>query len=383
MKLTKCLITTLTMLSLSVPTLYAEDTAKKITKPKIEVCFVLDTTGSMGGLIQGAKEKIWSIANEIVDADPTPELKIGLVGYRDRGDQYITKQFPLTDDIDAIYGDLLGFRAGGGGDGPESVNQALHEAVTDMKWSKSKEVLKIIFLVGDAPPHMDYQDDVKYPEVCQLAMKNDLIINTIQCGNNRSATGIWQEIASKSEGDYAAILQSGGTIAISTPFDDEIAALNSRLNNTVLAYGSDEARASVRMKVSNNSVASAETVASRAGYLSKQKMAGAEFAKQVSGDNDLIALLAENKISKDKIEVEKLPEKAKEMSVEERNAWIDTQLEERKQAQTNLTELLKKRDAFVRVEKDKLAKAGKGDGFDEQVSKSLRAQAAKKGIFYK
>ncbi|MDF1751367.1 MAG: VWA domain-containing protein [Verrucomicrobiales bacterium] len=383
MKLTKCLITTLTMLSLSVPTLYAEDTAKKITKPKIEVCFVLDTTGSMGGLIQGAKEKIWSIANEIVDADPTPELKIGLVGYRDRGDQYITKQFPLTDDIDAIYGDLLGFRAGGGGDGPESVNQALHEAVTDMKWSKSKEVLKIIFLVGDAPPHMDYQDDVKYPEVCQLAMKNDLIINTIQCGNNRSATGIWQEIASKSEGDYAAILQSGGTIAISTPFDDEIAALNSRLNHTVLAYGSEEARASVRMKVSNNSVASAETVASRAGYLSKQKMAGAAFAKQVSGDNDLIALLAENKISKDNIEVEKLPEKAKEMSVEERNAWIDTQLEERKQAQTNLTELLKKRDAFVKVEKDKLAKAGKGDGFDEQVSKSLRAQAAKKGIFYK
>jgi hypothetical protein len=33
----------------------------------IEVAFVLDTTGSMGDLIAGAKQKIWSIANTIVD----------------------------------------------------------------------------------------------------------------------------------------------------------------------------------------------------------------------------------------------------------------------------------------------------------------------------
>ena len=47
-------------------------------KPRIEVCFVLDTTGSMGGLIEGAKQKIWSIANEMISAKPTPELKLGL-----------------------------------------------------------------------------------------------------------------------------------------------------------------------------------------------------------------------------------------------------------------------------------------------------------------
>ena len=33
-----------------------------IAKPVVEVAFVLDTTGSMGGLIEGAKRKIWSIA---------------------------------------------------------------------------------------------------------------------------------------------------------------------------------------------------------------------------------------------------------------------------------------------------------------------------------
>ena len=74
------------------------------TKPRIEVCFVLDTTGSMGGLIEGAKQKIWSIANEMISAKPTPELKLGLIGYRDRGDEYVVKSFQLTDDIDSIYG---------------------------------------------------------------------------------------------------------------------------------------------------------------------------------------------------------------------------------------------------------------------------------------
>src|SRR5439155_9498717 len=42
-------------------------------KPRIEVCFVLDTTGSMTGLIEGAKQKIWSIANEMTGARPTPD----------------------------------------------------------------------------------------------------------------------------------------------------------------------------------------------------------------------------------------------------------------------------------------------------------------------
>ncbi|PYJ00631.1 MAG: hypothetical protein DMF00_07325, partial [Verrucomicrobia bacterium] len=80
--------------------LFAATAPARQTKPRIEVCFVLDTTGSMGGLIEGAKQKIWSIANEMISAQPTPELKLGLIGYRDRGDEYVVKSFSLTDDID-------------------------------------------------------------------------------------------------------------------------------------------------------------------------------------------------------------------------------------------------------------------------------------------
>src|SRR5882762_474002 len=199
------------------------------SKPRIEVCFVLDTTGSMGGLIEGAKQKIWSIANEMISAQPTPELKLGLIGYRDRGDEYVVKSFGLTDDIDAIYGHLREFQAGGGGDAPESVNEALAEAIHKMPWSQDRKVLKIIFLVGDAPPHLDYADGPKYPELCRIAAKKDLIINTVQCGNIAETTPIWKEIAKLSEGSYAAIAQSGGVAVIATPMDKELSRLNERI----------------------------------------------------------------------------------------------------------------------------------------------------------
>ena len=99
-------------------------------------------------------------------------------------------------DIDAIHAQLMEFTANGGGDGPESVNQALHEAVTNIAWSDDRAVLKIVFLVGDAPPHMDYEQDVRYPEVCQAAMKRDLVINAVQCGQEdetakRASTSRW------------------------------------------------------------------------------------------------------------------------------------------------------------------------------------------------
>ena len=91
----KTILTALSLAIMLAPA-FAEDKkeakqAAKKQKPMIEVCFVLDTTGSMGGLIAGAKDKIWSMANEMISANPTPEIRIGLIGYRDKTDAYVTK----------------------------------------------------------------------------------------------------------------------------------------------------------------------------------------------------------------------------------------------------------------------------------------------------
>ncbi len=352
--------------------------AAKKEKEKIEVCFVLDTTGSMGGLIEGAKQKIWSIANEILASKPTPDLRIGLIGYRDRKDAYVTKTYDLSEDIDDIYAKLMKFQAQGGGDTPESVNQAIHEAVTKMKWDKNRKVLKMVFLVGDAPPHMDYQDDVKYPAVCEKAAKNDIIINTMQCGNMASATPIWKEIAKLAEGDYVAIAQSGGVAAISTPVDAKIAEINRELGGTVVAYGDHGLRSRVAGKVELAEAAEVEVAADRLSVLSFKSAASEPTAggapaslSVIDGDGDLVKGLADGRLDYDELEESKLSEEVKKMTPEKREAYLKEQVAKRAKLQKKLGELLVQRRDFVTKEKARLAEEGKGDGFDEKVSEII------------
>src|ERR1700738_115119 len=127
-----------------------------VARPTVEVAFVLDTTGSMGGLIEGAKRKIWSIATAIVDSNPDADIRMGLVAYRDIVDEYVTKKFELTTDIQALYANLLELKARGGGDWPESVNEALDVAINKLQWTQGGDTRRIVFLCGEAPRNMDY-----------------------------------------------------------------------------------------------------------------------------------------------------------------------------------------------------------------------------------
>ncbi len=357
--------------------LLAKETTPEIkpTKPRIEVCFVLDTTGSMSGLIEGAKQKIWSIANEMISAKPTPELKIGLIGYRDRGDEYVVKSFKLTDDIDSIYAHLRAFEAGGGGDTPESVNEALAEAIDKMPWSQDRKVLKIVFLVGDAPPHMDYADGPKYPDLCRAAAKKDLIINTVQCGGMAETTPIWQEIAKMSEGSYVAIAQSGNMAVVSTPMDDDLAKLNKRMGGTLIPYGDAEVRREVGAKQAFAESAPAAAAADRLSY-------NAHTKKSVQGAGELLDALAHNELKLESIDKKNLPAEFQKLSREEIEARIAKTQEERAAVQKEIDEVSKKRDAYIQAENKRLAAEGKGDSFDEKIAETIRKQAEEKGITY-
>jgi Mg-chelatase subunit ChlD len=345
------------------------------SKPRIEVCFVLDTTGSMGGLIEGAKQKIWSIANEMISAQPTPELKLGLIGYRDRGDDYILKSFGLTDDIDAIYGHLREFQAGGGGDAPESVNEALAEAIHKMPWSSDKKVLKIIFLVGDAPPHMDYPNGPKYPDLCREAAKKDLIINTIQCGEMAETKPIWQEIAKLSEGSYVGISQSGNVAVISTPMDKELSRLNEKIGATLIPYGDSTLQAEVHAKYAAAKSAPVAAMADRLTYNSKT-------GRAMQGHGELLDALNENKLKIDEIDQKQLPAELQKLDRNELQKRIAKARDERADLQKQIVEVSKKREAYMQSENKRLAAEGKGDAFDQKVTETLHAQAAKKGISY-
>ena len=354
---------------------FATTAPTRESKPRIEVCFVLDTTGSMGGLIEGAKQKIWSIANEMISAHPTPELKLGLIGYRDRGDDYVVKSFGLTDDIDAIYGHLREFEAGGGGDEPESVNEALDEAIHKMPWSSDKKVLKIIFLVGDAPPHMDYPNGPKYPDLCREAAKKDLIINTIQCGQMAETKPIWQEIAKLAEGSYVGISQSGNVAVISTPMDKELGRLNEQIGATLIPYGDSKQQAEVHAKYAAAKSAPVSAMADRLTYNSKT-------GRAMQGSGELVDALNENKLKLKDVDQKQLPTELQKLDRDELEKRIAKTRDERADLQKQIVELSKKREAYIQSENKRLASEGKGDAFDQKVTETLHAQAAKKGISY-
>lgn len=357
----------------------ASQVVKEKSAPKrIEVCFVLDTTGSMGGLIEAAKQKIWSISNEIVKAKPTPELKIGLVAYRDRGDEYITKPYSLTDDIDSVYGHLMEFRADGGGDTPESVNEALAVAVHQMSWSKDPSVLKIIFLVGDAPPHMDYPHDVLYLATCQEAVKKDIIINTVECGNAEDTAAEWKKIAGLAEGQFVAIGQTGDVAVISTPMDKQLADLNIEIGKTLVPYGKVAEQDEVMAKQARSESSFATVGAAPAA--SDRLLYNINTNKAVQGSNELVADYQSDATILGKIKPTDLPASLQNQSSEKVEAYLKQKQAERTELQKKIGEISRQREQYLADERKKAA--GSKDSFDAEVAKILRDEAAKKGITY-
>src|SRR5512145_1096463 len=149
--------------------------------PRLDVLFLLDATGSMGDEIAQIQSTIVSIAERVDRIEPRPALRFGLVAYRDRGDEYVTRSYDFTSDVASFRQQLLGVRADGGGDGPESVNEALHVAIQQAKWAD--DAVRLTFLVADAPPHLDYPQDFDYIREASAAVAKGVKIYTIAASN--------------------------------------------------------------------------------------------------------------------------------------------------------------------------------------------------------
>jgi len=341
-------------------------------KPVVEVAFVLDTTGSMGALIEGAKRKIWSIATAIVDANPDAEVRMGLVAYRDIGDDYVTKTFPLTKDIQDIYANLLELKARGGGDWPESVNEALYVGVTKLDWTQGPEICRIMFLVGDAPPHMDYVQDVKYQEVMRMARERDIVVNSVQAGGARDTERVWREIAQLGQGRYIPIPQDGGhLVVIETPYDTEIIELQNHINGTVIPYGPRQQRGDVEKKTRQVAAAPASAGADMAGYMSRN--AARTSGEAITGAGDLVADVKAGRQKLAGLKDDDLPDNVRKLGAVERQQFIDNKIAERKALNERMAALVKQRDSYV-LEQAKKSPTRTADSFDRAVAETLRAQ---------
>ena len=348
----------------------------------LEMVFVLDTTGSMSGLLEGAKQRIWGIVNEVMQSSSKPAVRIGLVAYRDRGDAYVTQVLPLTNDLDKVYSILMDYEAGGGGDEPENVRRALLDGVRRAGWAKdSSRVSQILFLVGDAPPHDDYRDEPDTTATAAEAVQKGLIVNTIQCGETPRTKQVWQMIARRGQGQYFSIAQDGGVQAIATPYDEELGELASRLGKTFLAYGGGAGSAG-----ETHRTAAATRVMSLESKIdtSAAPMAKAERAlnKAINAEayvGDLLQNLENGSAKLDSIKEEDLPSDLQSLAPEARKQEVEKRLAERRAVRAQIVSLAKQRDEFIAAERRK-QNGGKETGFDAAVATALKEQLSRKGI---
>jgi len=363
--------------SIKEPELVFSPTKTEKNIKNIEMVFVLDTTGSMGGLIEGAKTKIWRIVNTVMQSTEKVNFKMGLVAYRDKGDSYITEVTPLSDDLDRVYGKLMAYRVDGGGDEPEDVRSAMRDALNKVGWSDAapcnhlhvipptcSKTTQILFLVGDAPPHDDYQQINSAQETAQTAWARGIRVNTIQVGNISATTKIWQEIAKSGGGEYFAIAQNGGVKAIATPYDKELSDLGDKVNSDALYYGqkNDQLKLQEEGKQFGSSLAGASTVA-RA-----DRAANKSINYRAYNSRDLIQAIENQEINLSTIKKDELPEIMQNNTLSENKKYIDERILKRKVLREKIAELSKKRDLFLK-ENEKNT-----DGFDAVVFKALEKQ---------
>ncbi len=189
-------------------------------QPQLDVLFLLDATGSMGDEINSIQQTLLSIAERIDQIEPRPALRFGLVAYRDYGDEYVTRTYDFTGDVTTFRQLLMSVSANGGGDTPEALNEALHEAVQGVNWAD--DAVRLTFLVADAPPHTFMQEPYDYIQELRVAVAKGVKIYPIAASNSdEQAEFVFRQLAQQTLGHFIFLTYQQGQNA-GTPGDTTV-----------------------------------------------------------------------------------------------------------------------------------------------------------------
>jgi hypothetical protein len=341
----------------------------------IDIVICLDTSNSMDGLIGSAKQKIWDIVNALATAKPKPYLRVALYAYGSPtfGSQtgFVHKEVDLSDDLDKVFAALTALRTNGG---DEYCARVISAAADEQPWDDDKKALKIIVVAGNEPATQDRKLNVF--DTASSAIRRGIIINTIYCGSPSSSEAEdWRKIASTADGQFAAIDQERGMVAVSTPFDRKLAELNSSINSTYVAYGKEGAYGQQKQAAADSlsALLGASNVASRAVAKS-----GGQYRNY---SWDLVDASSEKGFSLSKMKNEELPAEMQKLSSTEQQAYLDKKVKERADIQKQIADLNVQRAKFIQ---DELKKTGKpvDKAFDTAMLHALRQQAQRNGFTF-
>jgi hypothetical protein len=348
----------------------------KRTGPTVQIGILLDTSGSMSGLINQAKDQLWKIVNEVAKANKHNKevtIQVGLFEYGKqsiaRYEGYLQMLSPLTSDLDKVSEEL--FKLGTNG-GEEYAGKVILESVNRFAWSTHKDDMKLLIIAGN---ESFAQGSVPYRKAIQKAKNNGIIVNTIFCGNeNRGRTLGWKEGAQLGEGKYFNINHNDRRVYVATPYDDEIIILGKKLNSTYVNYGVKSKR---RAKMANIARQDANSIASsKSSYIERNLV---KSKKQYTQSNsDMVSAYIEDEKSIAKISEEELPEEFKGKSTKEITQNIKKKKEKREALQKQIKVLEIKRDKHIA-----LHSKGTKDNLGSAIIKSIRKQAKDNGFLFK
>jgi hypothetical protein len=350
----------------------AAEPAKPNAAPVVQIAILLDTSGSMEGLIEQAKGQLWKIVNEFINAKQNgkrPELEVALFEYgKDTlpaGTGYIRLIAPLTNDLDKISEELFKLTISGG---DEYCGWVIKDAVERLAWSKSPDAFKAIFIAGNEP---FTQGPVDYAKSSKAAIEKGIIVNTIHCG--AGGVGIqtkWQDGALLAEGKYMVIDHNQAVVHFEAPQDKEIARLGVELNKTYIAFGHAGAANAARQAAQDSN---SSALASQGS--SVQRALAKSSALYCNSTWDLVDACKGANFSLAALKADELPVEMRKMTEVERKTYVETKTKEREKLQAEINRLNAERTKHVA---EQLKKHSATNTLDSVVVATVREQAAKR-----
>jgi len=343
-------------------------------KPLVQMAILLDTSGSMSGLINQARTELWAIVNEFIFAKRggmEPEVQVALYEYGKSSlparEGFIRQIVPFTTDLDKVSEELFALKTNGGS---EYCGWVIKDATEGLQWSSAPDDLKVIFIAGNEP---FTQGQVDYRVSCKAAISKGIVVNTIHCGSpNAGLSGKWKDGAVLADGQYLNIDQNRKTVHIDAPQDKQIAELGIKLNDTYIAYGIKGKVAYERQSAQDHNASSASKEAALQRAVTKASFNYRNDAW------DLVDALKNDKVKLEDVKDEDLPENMRKMSVEERKAYVEGKLKERARIQQKIQQLNDQRKKYVAAEMKKLQPKDKTLG--SAMIQAVREQAEKRNF---
>jgi hypothetical protein len=351
----------------------ASDPSPRKGRPLIQVAILLDTSGSMEGLIHQARAHLWTVVTELGRLrrnGQKPVLEVALFEYGNsrlpESSGYIRKIVELTTDLDRVSEELFKLTTDGG---YEYCGEVIRKAVQSCEWSTDDAALKFVFIAGNEPFN---QGSVEYEDSCRLAVRKGITVNTIFCGSRDEGiqTG-WLDGARLAGGEYASIDHNIVEIRIRCPQDDEILRLNIELNGTYLGFG-ETGRMKKERQVEQDR--KAEAAAPQAAVSRAYAKASGMY---VNSEWDVVDAAAANSSKLDRASDEELPPEMRGMNPAQRKAYAENLGKKRKEIQQKIERLGREREVYLKTERSKSSNA---PSLDEAVVSAVRSQAGKKGF---